>query len=102
MAVAHNLTFETYQAKALTKGSRKRSDNGKCCVESLFSCLIASLTLNEILNIVLLVKDGQNVARKLAIFHIGSERMYNKIFLRLFAIPLQGITEYGIETGTGS
>ena len=64
--------------------------------------LLPLLALNEILNIVLLVKDDQSVARKLAIFQIGSERMYNKVFLRLFAIHLQGITEYGMKTGTGS
>jgi hypothetical protein len=98
--VVHNLTFETYQAKALAKGIRKRSDNGKCCVEPMFRSLIAAL--NEILDIAFLVNDGQNVAGKLAILQIGDEWMYNKIIPRLFAIPLQGITENSMKAGTGS
>ena len=66
---------DIHKANALTKGSRKRSDDGKCCVEPLFRCVIAAPRLDVLLDIVLLVKDRGNVGGKVAVLEIGDEWM---------------------------
>jgi hypothetical protein len=60
------------------------------------------LRLNELLNIVLLVKYVENSARRVAILQLSCELMRKKVLPCLRFIVFQGSIENGSEIGRGA
>jgi hypothetical protein len=90
------LMYGDYHSNPLANGGRERSKDSKGGVEPL--CRRLRLAMDDASNIVLLVKDGQNVIGILAIVQICGEGMRQKVILRLLAIPIQGITENSVKS----
>jgi hypothetical protein len=81
----------------LSEGQGERIKDIHYWVESFCPPAIAAPGLIEFLD--LLVKDGENGARRVARLKLGSEWMFKEVFLCAFFVCFQGIIENQLEVG---
>jgi hypothetical protein len=75
-----------YQTNALTNSRRKCIENICSGGEPFSRPLIASLSLNELSNPILLIENGQDRTGRSAVFEAGGELVYDEVVLGLLFV----------------
>jgi hypothetical protein len=78
-----NTWFPAYQSNGLANSRRKRTEDVSICVKPFFGPVVVTLRSNELLSMVLLVKNG---AQGRAASQPYSELMADKVIPRRFFI----------------